>query len=491
MTQGNTKLARGLLWVCAMVDVGILFLLTCGLSSATSSGGGWLVFATVVAAAGNLAAGVYAIKQGLVFELLMERIFKRVCAGVGMSATSKKLGFYDVGIGKMLDPTGRRADAVLTPRLRGVVGNRNQWEAEITPLYGQSVADYTAHADAFALAFGCKMVVFDIAESGRIRIRAGRSVPVPEPYEYAVPLVHATEPVARVPGLITHADTARRLLTAVPMAIDVNGREFCLPIEGQHLLIAGRTGAGKNSWTWSLVCGLAPAHQAGLVRFWGADPKHIELAIGAGWWYRYADSIDAIVGMLEECVDDMIKRARELQGKARKFTASPAMPLNVVIVDELGYLVALLPDRKLRGRAEKAVSALLIMGRAVGYAFVGAVQDPRKETVGFRDLFPIRVALGLPAPMVDLVLGEGMHEAGALCEYIPLGQAGAGVGYVISEDDVQPRCVRAAWLSDEAIRGALANVPVVPANVHGIKDDKTAQLNWNNQPLSQWQYRVE
>jgi len=178
-----------------------------------------------------------------------------------------------------------------------------------------------------------------------------------------------------------------------------------------------------------------------------------------------------------------------LQGKARKFTPSPNMPLNVIVVDELGYLSAMLPDRKLRERAEKAVSTILALGRAVGYSLVGAVQDPRKETCGFRDLFPIRIAGGLPGPMVDLVLGEGMHDAGAFCEQIPLGNSGAGVAYVISETNLKPLCVRAAWCDDDAIQNALVTVPARALyEAHEVKDE---QLGRRSQPLRQITYRVE
>src|SRR5207302_7842462 len=59
---------------------------------------------------------------------------------------------------------------------------------------------------------------------------------------------------------------------------------------------------------------------------------------------------------------------------------------------------------------------LLSQGRSVGYAVVGALQDPRKETLGYRDLFTVRVALRLPGEMTDLVLGRGAKEAGARSE---------------------------------------------------------------------------
>jgi hypothetical protein len=267
--------------------------------------------------------------------------------------------------------------------------------------------------------------------------------------------------VPSIPNIYVHTQvvpdlTAElELLKGVPVARDLNGRGYCIPIEEQHWFIAGRSGSGKGSWIWALVCGLAPAWRAGLVRFWAIDPKWTELAIEPGWWYRYADSDEDIVCMLEACVSNMIARARLLQGVARKFTPSRVMPLNVIVIDELGYLVAYMTDRKLKERAINAISSLLVMGRSNGYAILAAGQDPRKEVVGFRDQFQIRIALGLPEQMVDLVLGEGMHDAGALCEQIPLGPDGQGTGYAISETSLKPVCLRPAWYSDEAIRAAL------------------------------------
>jgi len=267
-------------------------------------------------------------------------------------------------------------------------------------------------------------------------------------------------------------------------------RDCRIPILEQHWFIAARTGGGKGSWIWSLVLGLEPAVRLGLVKFWGCDPKRLELAIGRDWFAHYADTPECMVELLEQCVRDMHDRASQLQGKKRKFTPTVATPLNVVIVDELGYITAMMPDKKLRTRAEDAIATLLSQGRAVGYSLVGAVQDPRKETVGFRDLFPIRIAGGLDnAEMVDLVLGKGSHEAGALCEQVPRGNAGAGVAYVISETRQKPICVRAAWCSDEDIQGMLHSASLPPYQASSLPDavrdeDLSGQIDWNGQP---WQ----
>lgn len=278
------------------------------------------------------------------------------------------------------------------------------------------------------------------------------------------------------------------LLRAVPMARDLDGRVWYMPIEGQHVFIAGRTGGGKNSWTWTLVLRLAPARQAGLVKFWGVDPKRIELAIGRGWWDYYADTDEDMVLLLEQCVAEMQERMKAMQGVRRSFQPSPAEPLNVIIIDEMGYLAAYMPDKKLRERADKAVRVLLTQGRAPGYAVVGAVQDPRVETCGYRNQFPLRIAGGLnESKQVDMVLGEGMHDAGAYAEQIPVGRAAAGTAYVLDvENSMKPRLVRAPYPSDETIKAVLArySVSAIAGGEAEVKDeDLSGQLGWNGHPI--------
>lgn len=498
MAEGNTKLARKLVWFAAFVNVALL-LMMCSLAV---MGAGWFLALLLLVAVDGF-VGFYATSQGLTFEWQQERTWKAVCGGIGFRGDARS---YRNGL---IGAYGKGETKTIYPRLRDVHGSREGWTGIVTPFAGQTVEDYTKHAEAFALAFHVPFVTFEIDECGLIGVRAGK-VPVPAAYDHAgqVQTLRAantppvttqrklrTLPQVEVANVYTAAQAVPtlaselKLLKGVPMARDLSGRTCRIGIEGQHWFIAARTGGGKGSWIWSLALGLAPAWRAGLVKFWGCDPKRLELAIGRDWWEHYADTEADIVTMLESCVQEMFERAGQLQGKARKFTPSPDMPLNVIVVDELGYLSAMLPDRKLRERAEKAVSTILALGRAVGYSLVGAVQDPRKETCGFRDLFPIRIAGGLPGPMVDLVLGEGMHDAGAFCEQIPLGNSGAGVAYVISETNLKPLCVRAAWCDDDAIQNALVTVPARALyEAHEVKDE---QLGLRSQPLRQITYRVE
>ena len=507
MKQGNTRLARVLLWIAGYMDAFTFFVLCC--SSATFGAG--ILWIMLLPLGFTVCALVYAHNQNLWFELGKERVWKRTCLGIGFKSVGRSFrgGLYGAYV--------KGETKIITPLLREVRGTHDSWTGLVTFFDGQTIEMYNAHADAYALAFQVPCVSFDLAENGLIRIRAGK-VPVPAEHEFQAlpqpgddwrepdagvrvpvmkpdtPLSGGAQAVPVIQPVYAHAQPAalayeRALLQNVQMALDIDGKVWHMPIEGQHVLVAARTGGGKGSFCWTLVLRLAPAWRAGLVRFWGCDPKRLELAIGREWWTHYADTDVSMVELLEQAVSEMYEVGNQLKGKARRFTASQQTPLNVVVIDELGYLSSLLTDRKLQTRADNAIKTLLTQGRSNGYAVVGLVQDPRKSTVEYRDLFPIRIAGGLnEAKMVDLILGEGMHDAGALCEQIPLGRQGAGVAYVLDAENMnKPRLVRAAWVSDSAIRDALNPMVRQQAEAYETEDEYNMygvpQVDWNGQPI--------
>jgi DNA segregation ATPase FtsK/SpoIIIE, S-DNA-T family len=118
------------------------------------------------------------------------------------------------------------------------------------------------------------------------------------------------------------------------------------------------------------------------------------------------------------------------------------------------FLTAYQPDRKMRERIMNALAILTTQGRAVGYCVVAALQDPRKDVLTIRNLFPDRIAMRLDEPeQVDIVLGDGARDRGAACELISTDPAiGAGVAFVRLEADPDPVRVRAGWVSDHDIR---------------------------------------
>jgi len=228
------------------------------------------------------------------------------------------------------------------------------------------------------------------------------------------------------------------------------------PAAGTHLLLAGSTGAGKASLIWGMIRALLPALVDGTARVWGADPKLMELAFGRIIFDThgdYAADPAAIADMLERAVADMQARAARFAGFQRDHTPTVADPFTVVLVDEVAFLTAYQPDRKLRERIMNALATLTTQGRAVGYCVVAALQDPRKDVLTIRNLFPDRIAMRLDEPeQTDMVLGDGARDRGAACELIstdPL--TGAGVAFVRLESDPDPVRVRAGWVSDHDI----------------------------------------
>ena len=85
----------------------------------------------------------------------------------------------------------------------------------------------------------------------------------------------------------------------------------------------------------------------------------------------------------------------------------------------------------------------------------------------FRDLFPTRIALRLnEAGQVDLVLGDGARNRGALCDQIP--DWAEGVGYVVLDHHPEPTRVRFCYVNDDDIRDAGRRLPGAPADAADI-----------------------
>ena len=135
----------------------------------------------------------------------------------------------------------------------------------------------------------------------------------------------------------------------------------------------------------------------------------------------------------------------------------------------MAFLTAYLPDKGLQLRVKAALSLLLSQGRAPGFGVVAALQDPRKEILTFRNLFPTRIALRLAEDAeVDMVLGDGALDAGARCHEIP--QSLPGVGYVRLDGVPEPTRVRFAWVTDPDITDLARAVagPTGPPPDHGL-----------------------
>jgi S-DNA-T family DNA segregation ATPase FtsK/SpoIIIE len=248
--------------------------------------------------------------------------------------------------------------------------------------------------------------------------------------------------------------------TALPLGLREDLAVYCLRLLATHVLIGGATRMGKGSVIWSLLRSLAAGIRSGLVRVWAFDPKGgMELAIGAPLFSRYVDDDwSRMADMLDDAVTRMRARQRDLRGKVRVHTPTVHEPLIVIVIDEIAALLAFLPDSEIRNRITQSLGLLLSQGAGLGVLVVAATQDPRKEVVSVRDLFPTRIALGLTERgHVDLLLGDGARDRGALADQIPL--SAKGVAYVLLDGQPEPARVRFSFVSDDVIREMAATFP--------------------------------
>jgi S-DNA-T family DNA segregation ATPase FtsK/SpoIIIE len=337
--------------------------------------------------------------------------------------------------------TSKLNDSVFVPRIVKVRSTGRVDLVTVRLLPGQVLTDYAEVAERLAQTFG--------AMDCRVRSHKRNRRQI-------VLWFLVDDPLTKVVPPIAPADSVD--FKALTVALREDGLMYRLRLLGTHLLIAGATGAGKGSVLWSIIAALGPGIRAGLVQVWALDPKGgMELAAGrrlfAKFCYGGHDTVgweSAFADVLDEAVERMRARQATMRGFSRLHKPTTAEPFIVLVVDEMASLTAYVTDRDLKRRIAAALSLLLSQGRAVGVTVVGALQDPRKEVLPFRDLFPTRLALRLAeAAQVGLVLAEGARARGARCDEIP--ESLPGVGYVGIDGEAEPVRVRFPFHSDEDV----------------------------------------
>ncbi|MGY4101315.1 FtsK/SpoIIIE domain-containing protein [Nocardia sp. R16R-3T] len=241
-------------------------------------------------------------------------------------------------------------------------------------------------------------------------------------------------------------------LEAVPVGVTEDFDTWRLRVLYGHILLAGATGSGKGSVLWSLVAGLGPAIKAGLVDVYLGDPKG-GAEFGAGedrLFVRFATDTTTILAMLREAEQTMRERLAGMRHAGiRKHVPTPDEPLILIIIDEAAALSSY-ATREQQEEFRRLTGMLLSQGRAAAVSVVAALQDPSKETMPNRQLFPIRIGLRLDEPtQTTMVHGQGSRDRGAHCDRIS--EHTPGVGYVGEDGTTEFVRVRAFWVSDDAI----------------------------------------
>ncbi|MGH4009281.1 MAG: FtsK/SpoIIIE domain-containing protein [Pseudonocardiaceae bacterium] len=302
--------------------------------------------------------------------------------------------------------TGHRQRRTHYPTLRRVRSDGWRDRVSVKLLHGQCADTYAVHVQELAHSFG--------AHACRVRVDRPRRI--------WLDLMH-TDPLAAPiaasalaePG--TGVDLARVVIGRIE-----TGRPWLLRLADRHILIAGVSDAGKSSVMWAVLRALAPWIRSGLVQVFGIDPKGgMELGRAERLFQKLVCSNGAeAVALLEHVATLTRQRAEALRRQgSRKWTPASGQPFVLLVVDELADVIAYQPDNGLRKRASLALQSILSQGRAPGVCVIGQLQDPRKDIIDFRHLFPVKIAMRLDeAKQVDMVLGEGVRERGAAAQEI-------------------------------------------------------------------------
>jgi DNA segregation ATPase FtsK/SpoIIIE, S-DNA-T family len=311
----------------------------------------------------------------------------------------------------------------------------------------------------------------------RVRLVPGQA---PEDFDQAARALASARGVARcqvrelTPNVVSIDFQRRNLLTApVPCpdlaelaavaggSVDVRrvwagrteyGQDWYVSLAGSasHTLTVGGTGAGKNSVMWCPLVSIAPAIRDGLVRVSGIDPKGMELAYGRRIFHRYAVTGPDALAVLDDLVAAMQARKTEFAGRVRTVSITQDHPLELLEFDEIGALTRY-ADRRTREAINERIALLTTQGRALGFTVRGYVQEPTKDTVPVRELFPRRICLRVSAKShVGMVLGDQAYERGAWANRIT--EAEAGTGYVFGEGIREPLRIRSGWVPDQMIK---------------------------------------
>jgi len=343
------------------------------------------------------------------------------------------------------------------PRIRKVTCTAWADRVRVRLVAGTTPADFESRVVELAHGFG--------APSCRVMVLGPRDVVLEFP---RLDTLAAPIDALEVPEAVD--------LGALPVGLREDGTLWRLRLHGTHVLVVGVTGSGKGSVLWSAVRAMLPALEDGTVQVWAVDPKRMELSYGRDLFARYADTGEAAVALLEDAVAEMQNRAERYAGHRRSHTPTTEDPFVVVVLDEVAFLTAYHPDRDVRRRAENAIATLTSQGRSVGFCVLAALQDPRKEVMNLRNLFPDKIALRLDeAAQVDMVLGEGARDRGANAHLID--PALPGVAFVRLEGSPVPVRVRAAYVSDADIDAMTARLAPTSVKASGAGVERSASAD--------------
>ncbi|HBV86947.1 MAG TPA: DNA translocase FtsK [Desulfosporosinus sp.] len=315
---------------------------------------------------------------------------------------------------------------------------------ELAPAPGVKISKIVNLSDDIALGLAARDVRIEAPIPGKAAI----GIEVPNKQAHSVPFreVLETSHFGEYPSKLKVA--LGKDIADQPIIADL--------IKMPHLLVAGATGSGKSVCITTIINSILFNATPDEVKFLLVDPKMVELS-----------QYNGIPHLLAPVVVDPKKAAsalkwivKEMENRYELFAASgvrdidrynklkaggtsrdtPAMPLVVVIIDELADLMMVAA-----GEVEEAICRLAQMARAAGIHLVIATQRPSVDVITgvIKANIPSRISFAVSSQIdsrtiLDATGAEKLLGRGDML-YSPLGvnKALRVQGCLVTDDEVQ------------------------------------------------------
>ena len=223
-----------------------------------------------------------------------------------------------------------------------------------------------------------------------------------------------------------------------------------------HLLIGGRTGAGKSVWVNSMICSLISRYSPEEVRFVMIDPKVMELQGYNNIPHMLAPvihNVNDVIRALDWLVNEMKNRFQKFEeqnvinigGFNKKIKngeiAGESLPIIVCIIDELADLMMINPRR-----IEILLVRLAQLGKSAGIHLIVATNRPTPEVLSELMIsnFSSRIAFKVTSPKESRLIlnfpdAEYLAGFGDMLYLMPPNLNDAPVraqSYFISDEDI-------------------------------------------------------
>lgn len=223
-----------------------------------------------------------------------------------------------------------------------------------------------------------------------------------------------------------------------------------------HLLIGGRTGAGKSVWVNSMIYSLISRYSPEEVRFVMIDPKVVELQVYNNIPHMLAPvihNVNDVIRALDWLVNEMKNRFQKFKeqnvinigGFNKKIKngeiAGESLPIIVCIIDELADLMMINPRR-----IEILLVRLAQLGKSAGIHLIVATNRPARDVLSELMIsnFPSRIAFKVTSPKESRLIlnfpdAEYLSGSGDMLCLVPPNLSDAPVraqSYFISDEDI-------------------------------------------------------